>query len=477
MDTLPSTRSDVKPESRQVRRAKERAAGKAFQARHRQMSRALREDLEEAGRRAEEREVQRNLGAQVEGILGRANGQRRDRHDPTEVKECCCNRCKTHLRRNFFRKGSYPRSLGTLAGTLHLNVPRVRCQCGGDVTIIYCYFLPYERRFIDVDENILTLSALCLSVREIEVILDERGQRVSINTISKRIRSVAELSEAEFSRLERVPPIVQLDGIFTREAEGTGEFFINKRGHRRERKKVKKAALVVAWGIYPDTGERVLLGWEPGHEEDGKTCLKLLKRLDKLGICWRNGLRLFIHDGGGGFVAAFEQITFGPVEHQRCIFHKMRNVLDAVKGDGKMSREEKRERRREVLADLEEVWTGGSEEAVRGRLEKFAAAWQEKEPEAVAKLRYEFDSTLAYLQVQVQARAEGREWEARFLRTTSSLERTNRTIREKARKAGVFQTREGLRANCYLAAGCVGKNKPGRLRAWVAKLRDGEHAL
>ena len=69
MDTLPSTRSDVKPESRQVRRAKERSAEKAFQARHRQMSRALRQDLEEAGRRAEEREVQRNLEAQVEGTL------------------------------------------------------------------------------------------------------------------------------------------------------------------------------------------------------------------------------------------------------------------------------------------------------------------------------------------------------------------------------------------------------------------------
>lgn len=358
-----------------------------------------------------------------------------------------------------------------------MRAPRVRCLCGGDVSLIYPVFLPHERRFIDVNEEMLLLSALGLSLREVEVVLHERGQQVSITTINERVRSVAALSEEAFARLERVPPVVQLDGICVKEAEETGDTFRDKRGRQRKRKKVRKVSLVVAWGIYPDTGERLLLGWVRGHEEDKETCLKLLKRLDQLGICWRTGLRLFIHDGGGGFLAAFEEITFGDVRHQRCIFHKMRNVVDAVKGEPKMSREQKRERRRDVLADLKKVWEGSDEAAVRGELDAFAAKWQEKEPEAVAKLRHEFDATVVYLEVQEDARKQGQEWDRRYLRTTSSLERTNRTIRSKARKAGVFQSSDGLRANCYLAAGCQGKTTPGRLREWIPKVRDGKHAL
>lgn len=475
MHTLPSTRPDVNRESRQVRRNRERAAEKAFQARHRQYNRQFREDLEEAARRAAQREVQRKLEAYADEVTGRANGQRRNRKDKSEAEECC-NKCGEHLRSRFSRKGYYPRTLGTLMGEVQLRAPRVRCICGGDVSLIYPVFLPYERQFVDVNEEMLLLSALGLSLREVQVLLDERGQQVSITTINKQVRSVADLSEEAFARLERVPPVVQLDALFIKEAEETGDTFRDKRGRLRKRKKVRKVALVVAWGIYPDTGERVLLGWVRGHEEDKEACLKLLKRLDKLGICWRTGLRLFIHDGGSGFAAAFEEVTFGEVRHQRCIFHKMRNVVDAIKGEPKMSREEKRERRREVLADLKKVWEGSSKEAVKSAMEAFAATWQEKEPEAVAKLRHEFDATLAYLDVQEEAKVQGQDWDRRFLRTTSSLERTNRTLRAKARKAGVYQTEEGLRAGSYLAAGCPGKNVRGRLQAWLPKVLDGEHA-
>ncbi len=155
MHTLPSTRPDVNHvhrESRPVRRARERAAEKAYQARHRQENRLRREDLVDAARKAAEQKVQGMLEAQVDGLLGRSNGQHQDRKDPTELEECC-HRCGTHLRRWFRRKGFYRRSLGTLMGELQLRVPRVRCRCGGDVSIVYWAFLPYERRFIDVNGN------------------------------------------------------------------------------------------------------------------------------------------------------------------------------------------------------------------------------------------------------------------------------------------------------------------------------------
>lgn len=476
MLTLDPTRQDVKQQSRQVRRAERRELSKEFEARQRQRSRILAEELRDAARRAARETTQQELNAQADAAVGRPNGARRDRKDRREG-DACCNACGSRVKSGFSRKGFYSRSLGTLMGVLELRVPRIRCRCGGDVRIHYWCFLPYERRFVDVSEQILLYSALCLSVREIRTALEWQGQRLSITTICKEIRSVAELSEEAFGRLESVPPVVQLDGIFLKEAWETGEVFHDKRGRKRKRKKVARIALVVAWGIYPGTGERVLLGWEEGDTEDKQTCLKLLKRLSGLGICWKNGLRLFIHDGGGGFTAAFEEITFGQVEHQRCIFHKMANVLDAVKGEKGASVQEKRERRVQVMTDLMKVWQGRTEEEVQAAAEAFTAAWRDREPEAVAKLCNEFGSTLSYLRVQAEARAKGQEWENRFLRTTSSLERTNRRIREKARKATVFQTSEGLRANVYLGMGCAGKTAPGRLRQWLPRVLDAEHAL
>ncbi len=476
MLTLDPSRQEVKQQSRQVRRSRQQKLAKEFEARHRQLNRIHVEELRDVARSSVQERVQQDIYAQADAAVGRPNGARRNRKDHSEG-DACCNKCGTRIKSRFSRKGFYPRSLGTLMGMLKLRVPRIRCRCGGDVRIIFWCFLPYERRFVDVNERILLYSALCLSVREIRTALEWQGQELSVTTICREIRSVAELSEKAFGRLERVPPVVQLDGIFLKEARETGELFRDKRGRERKRKQVARKALVVAWGIYPDTGERVLLGWEEGDTEDRETCLKLLKRLSELGICRKNGLRLFIHDGGGGFTAAFEEITFGQVEHQRCIFHKMANVLDAVKGEKGATVQEKRERRVQVMMDLIKVWQGKTEEEVRASAEGFAAAWREREPEAVAKLSNEFGSTLSYLRVQAEVAAQGSEWEARYLRTTSSLERTNRRIREKARKATVFQTSEGLRANIYLGVGCSAKTTPGRLPRWLAGVVDAEYAL
>lgn len=426
---------------------------------------------------AAERKFQGDCEEQVEQVLGRKNGERRDRADKTEAEESC-SKCGSHLRSRFLRKGHRPRHLQTLVGMLLLWVPRVECECGGEVSITFRRFAPFARRFEDVTETLLLLTGMCLSLRQTKAFFDVQNLRLSIATIGGQVAAVADLSAQAFAAgLKAAPPVVLLDGIFAYMAEETGETFTDKRGRTRRRKKVRKKPLLVAWGIWPESGEKVLLGWVVGHEEDRESWLKLLKDLDKRGVCYRNGLRLFIHDGSTGLEAAFEQITFGPVEHQRCIFHKMRNVIEAVKGEAKATREQKRERRKEVLADLVGIWDGCSEAEARARFERFAAKWQEKEPLAVERLRKGFDATIVYYRVQEQARAEGKEWPVHFLRTTSFEERCNRTIRMRMRASTIFQSEKGVRGAVYLAVGCRGKTKPGQLARWLREIRHGVVAL
>jgi len=209
-----------------------------------------------------------------------------------------------------------------------------------------------------------------------------------------------------------------------------------------------------------------------GKAEDEKAWQELLEALHARGIHADKGLRLFVSDGASGLLSALGMVSFGRVAHQRCVFHKIRNVLREVKGepvegDRKASREKRKERRQEVLADLVEIWQAPNEAGARRKYEEFAAKWERKEPKAVACLRNGFEATVVFHGVQAEAAERGENWDARHLRTTSGLERVNRSIRAKWRVATVFQTAEGLRANVFLALGARGKGEPGQFREWV----------
>jgi len=464
--------SGRRPE-RRARREEVTKKVKAYHAAHRRNNAQFRRQTEEEMRRRVSGKFCGALKEHVTGVLGRPDGARRNPKDRTRVEEFC-GECGSHLRSDFHRDGYWPRSLQTRWGTLDLQVPRVRCVCGGTVSIAFPQFAPWERRFEDVQEEILGLNALCLSLRQIRVVLDMEGTRLSIATLASEIGKVADLCTVELSG-KCAAPVVRLDAIWGYLAEETGEEFVSKRQQKRKRKKVSKVPLLVAWGVWPDSGKKALLGWVVGKKEDTAAWQKLLETLHERGIHANSGLRLIVSDGSSGLEAALGIVSFGRVAHQRCVFHKMRNVLGKVKGepvegDRKAKRAARKKRREEVLADLVPIWQAESAGEARQRYEAFLAKWEAKEPEAAACLRDRFEATLAFYWVQAQVRAKGQEWDARHLRTTSGLERVNRNIRVKLRAATMFQSEAGLYANVYLALGARGKNQPGEFREWVASV-------
>jgi len=61
------------------------------------------------------------------------------------------------------------------------------------------------------------------------------------------------------------------------------------------------------------------------------------------------------------------------------------------------------------------------------------AKLQDAEPEVVATLRRDFELTITYLDVQAASAEQEKHWEAKYLRTTSRLERLNRRLRRMVR--------------------------------------------
>lgn len=392
--------------------------------------------------------VERALAAEVTTLLGREPYERRRSATPGRTTGVC-GRCQQGWTTRLWRAGSYERTLLTVPASVRVRVPRVGCICGGTVRVEYALLAPYERSWGDVQAWARELSGLCLSLGDTrEVVAQVSGRPVARSTLNGWVHQAAELAEAlRGGALTRVPPVVMLDGVWLTLLEPTGEVGTDAQGRRRATKRRRKVVLLVAYGVDPASGEHWVLDWERASGEDEASWRRLLERLLGRGLRTDAGLTLLVHDGSSGLDAALDTVHLGPgLLRQRCVFHVLRNIRDAVRGEPWMDRAARRARRRAVLADATPIWTTTDRAEAQRRRQAFRATWQDREPEAVATLERSFSSTLGYLDALAWARERGDRWQPRFLRATSLLERLNRAIRQKARQAGAFQSTTGLDA-------------------------------
>ena len=220
------------------------------------------------------------------------------------------------------------------------------------------------------------------------------------------------------------------------------------------------------------TGARWVLDWEQAPGEDTASWQRLLERLLDRGVHQTSGLTLVVHDGGSGLEAALELVSFGPdVLRQRCIFHVLRTIGAAVRGEPGMDHRQQRERRRTVLQAAAAIWQSPDRAEVQRRQQAFVTTWAAREPAAVATLERVFPQTLVYLTALDRGREQGQTWQAQWLRTTSPLERANRSFRQKARQVGVFGRPAGVDAGVGLVLAHRHLTTPDAL-TWAAALEQ-----
>lgn len=169
------------------------------------------------------------------------------------------------------------------------------------------------------------------------------------------------------------------------------------------------------------------------------------------------------------------------MKHQLCVFHRLRNIGKAMKGlrtasadaKGKEEAKEARQaRRRAVVSEAAAIYRGEDRTEIVRRRDAFVATWQEEEPEAVATLLREFERTIAYVDVQETVAKRGKPWEAKYLRTTSRLERLNRTLRRMVRQVVLFHGEAGLDARVYLTLMQAGKLRIAHGAKWSDVIED-----
>ena len=180
--------------------------------------------------------------------------------------------------------------------------------------------------------------------------------------------------------------------------------------HLKVRLTQDKVCLLVMVDVRAD-GTKELVALDDGHRESTESWLDLLRSAK------RRGMRapvLAVGDGALGFWAALRQVFPETVE-QRCWFHKIGNVINALPKSAQ----------RGAKAALAEIWNAEDKEHAEQAAKAFAADYGVKWPKTAAKISDDLDTLLAFYDYPAE------HWV--HLRTTNPIESTFATVRLRQR--------------------------------------------
>jgi len=262
---------------------------------------------------------------------------------------------------------------------------------------------------------------------------------LGLRTLCERLHQLQDLAPGDDELV--APPVVQVDAIWFSQLRPTGQLRRNAKRRLRPVKSRIKRCLLIALGVWPACGRCVILAWQLADSEDTQAWLAFLTHLEAQGVRGEQGLQLIIHDGGDGLCAALQIVHFDAA-YQRCLFHKLRNIANALQLPEGLPRPERTHRRRAMLKDFQAIWAAKEYATVLRRYLQVVRQYRDAQPDAVATLRRDFRATVAYYQIQQRNPS----WHRRHLRTISRLERFNRTLRRHLRTAGAYHSDAGILA-------------------------------
>jgi len=305
-----------------------------------------------------------------------------------------------HGKRTVVRNGYLPeREVLTGAGPVAVKVPKVRDRSGSGVKFNSSIVPPYVRKSPRVSAALPWLYLKGISTGDmseaLQVLLGTEAKGLSANVVSRLKAQWAEeqrqWSQRDLSQARYV--YWWADGIHT--------------GLRSEQSEGQ--CLLVIIGVTPDgRKERVVIG--DGYRESKESWKDILLDLKARGL--QAGPLLASGDGAMGFWAALEEV-FPATRAQRCWFHKMGNVMNALP----------KSQQAKAKTGLQAIWMAATRADAQTALGQFIAQYQAKYPKAVEKLTRDRDSLLAFYDFPAE------HWQ--HLRTTNPIESTFATVRHR----------------------------------------------
>lgn len=292
-----------------------------------------------------------------------------------------------------------PRTVATAAGAVEVHQPRVNDKRvdpdTGDRRRFTSQILPaWARRSPKMAEVLPLLYLHGLSTSDFTPALEQflgSGQGLSATTIT---RLTAQFQDE--ARVFNKRPLHDVDYVYVW-VDGI---------HLKVRLDTDKVCLLVMIGVRAD-GSKELVALADGHRESAESWADLLRD------CRRRGMAapvLAVGDGALGFWKALRDV-FPDTREQRCWWHKMANVLNALPKSTYPG----------AKKALAEIYNAENRTQAVKAAKRFAADYGAKWPNAVAKVIDDLDVLLAFYDFPAE------HWI--HLRTTNPIESTFATVR------------------------------------------------
>jgi len=298
-----------------------------------------------------ERLVQELVEQEVSDYLGREHYQRR----------------QPEQEHRGYRNGYEPGRVRTAEGQVRVQVPQVR----DSPEPYHSQLMSFLHSHTDVLERLtVEMYARGLSTRDIEAAFaDATGDRLLSRTAVSEVTEVLWEEYESFSNRDLSGFEVEymfLDAVYeSLRQQGGG-----------------KEGVLCAWGICAD-GRKVMLHLALGNKESYQNWLDFLRDMVKRGL---QTPVLITSDGAPGLIRAVDEV-FAHSLRQRCLAHKLRNVLDKVPDKA----------RPEVKAAVQAAYYAPNQDVAEMMASQVLGTYQDIYPAAMKSFQDDWQACIAYL--------------------------------------------------------------------------------
>jgi putative transposase len=327
------------------------------------------------------------------------------------------------------RNGKSQKTLKGEFGNLPLEVPRDR-NSSFDPQIVP----KGQTRFDGFDDKILSLYARGMTTREIQSHLEEIYQvEVSPALISSVTDAVIEEVKVWQNRpLDVLYPILYLDALQVKIRDGAH---------------IRNKAIYLAIGVNL-AGIKEVLGLWIAQTEGAKFWLQIVTELKNRGV---SDIFIACVDGLKGFPEAIETV-FPQAQVQLCIVHLVRHSLNYVGW----------KQRKEVAADLQQIYRAATREEAEMKLDEFAQKWDSQFPTISRSWRANWERIVPFFAYPADIR--------KVIYTTNAIESVNMSLRKVIKNRGSFPTDESALKLLYLALQNIARKWTMPIKEWKAAL-------
>jgi len=329
------------------------------------------------------------------------------------------------------RNGATPKTVLTEDGPVSLAMPRDRAGSVDPLLI-----LKHARRLPRFDDNVLSLYAQGMTVREIQGHVEELYQvEISpdvISTVTDEVLGV--VREWQDRSLDAVYPVVVLDAL---------------RVKMRDEGVVRNTAVYVALGIR-SSGRKEVLGLWIEQTEGAAFWHRVLTELSNRGV---QDMLIALIDGRTGFPDAIHTV-FPQTQIHQGVGHLVRQSLTYVSWKD----------RKAVAAALRPIYRAASLTAAAEALTAFRTGpWSEKYPNILPIWQRAWEDVVPLFQFPLAIR--------RLLSTTNSVESVHMQLRKIIKTRGHFPTDEAALTLLVLALRNISvKWERNISREWITAL-------